>query len=435
VCTRNLSARRSTSKPRLIFLYDNCMASSVQKRILTMNRGSATLKAALYEAGTQDKLLLSVTIEMAMDQAGASFGRLKIADSNGADLLNSTLDVRNSNAALEAMLAWMGQHGFLAGLAAAGHRLVHGGPRYKAPQRITTEFLSEIGQLAPLDPDHLPAAIREIQFIAAKFPELPQVACFDTAFHDSLPNVARMYALPRRLFDQGIFRYGFHGLSYESVMRELHTLEGNLASGRVIIAHLGSGASMVAVKEGKSMDTSMGFTPLEGLVMSTRSGDVDPGVLLYLLEHKKIPAKELSTLVNKKSGLLGVSETSGDMRSLLENMHQDTRAAEAMDLFCYRAKKYIGGYAAVLSGLDVLVFAGGIGENAPAVRNRICEGLDFLGVRLDVPSNEANAGLISSAESRVKVRVIKTDEDRMIVRHVRSILGWRSTSPSRSKDA
>ena len=378
------------------------------------------MKSALYEAGNRDELLLSMTV----DQAGVSGGRLKIGDPSGTTLLDSPVDCGDSNAALEVMFAWLGEHGFLSRLAAAGHRLVQGGPRYKDPQRITPEFLSEIEQLVPLDPDHMPAAIRGIQFVAGKFPELPQVACFDTAFHCSLPKVARMYALPRRLYDQGIFRYGFHGLSYEYIMRELHALEGKLANGRVIIAHLGSGASMVAVKEGKSIDTSMGFTPLEGLVMATRSGDVDPGALLYLLEHKKMSAKEMNTLVNKESGLLGVSGTSGDMRVLLEKMREDARAGEALDLFCYRAKKYIGAYAAVLGGLDMLVFAGGIGEHAPVVRKRICDGLDFLGIRLDDPSNEANAALISLPESRVKVRVIKTNEDLMIVRHVLSALGW-----------
>jgi acetate kinase len=385
-----------------------------------MNRGSATLKSALYETGNHDQLLLS----MMVDQAGVSGGRLKIADPSGTVLLDSPVDSGESNAALEVMFAWLGEHDFLSRLAAAGHRLVQGGPRYRDPQRITPEFLSEIEQFVPLDPDHTPAAKGGIQFIAGKFPELPQVACFDTAFHSSLPKVARMYALPRRLYDQGIVRYGFHGLSYEYVMRELHALEGDLANGRVIIAHLGSGASMVAVKEGKSIDTSMGFTPLEGLVMSTRSGDVDPGALVYLLDQKKMSAKELNTLVSKESGLLGVSGTSGDVRVLLSQMHQDARSAEALDLFCYRAKKYIGAYAAVLGGLDVLVFAGGIGENAPVVREQICDGLNFLGVRLDTPCNEANAALISHSESRVKVRVIKTNENLMIVRHVLSALGW-----------
>lgn len=233
-----------------------------------------------------------------------------------------------------------------------------------------------------------------------------------------------MYALPRRLYDQGIVRYGFHGLSYEYIMSELQVLEAKLANGRVIIAHLGSGASMAAVKDGKSVDTSMGFAPLEGLVMATRSGDVDPGALLYLLQQEKISAKDLSKLLNKESGLVGVSETSGDMRALLEKSAQDSRAADAVDLFCYRAKKYIGAYAAALGGLDLLIFAGGIGEHAPAVRKRICEGLDFLGINLDSDANDKNAALISSGDGRVQVRVIETNEDLMIVRHVVSLLGW-----------
>src|SRR5450432_807207 len=220
---------------------------SQQKRVLTMNRGSATLKAALYDAGNHDDLLLSMTVE----QAGVSSSSLKIADPNGTSLFESTVESGETNAALETMLAWLGKHGHLSGLAAAGHRLVQGGPRYREPQRISPEFLSEIEQLVTLDPDHLPAAISGVQFIAKEFPELPQVACFDTAFHSSLPKVARMYALPRRFFDEGIVRYGFHGLSYEYVMRELRALDGKLARGRVIIAHLGSGASMVAVKDGK----------------------------------------------------------------------------------------------------------------------------------------------------------------------------------------
>ena len=381
------------------------------------------MKSALYAAGNHDELLLS----MAVDQAGDTGSRLKISDPSGTDLLDSPVDGRDPNAALDVILGWLGEHGFLSGLAAAGHRLVQGGPRHKEPQRITPEFLSEIEKFAPLDPDHMPAAIRGIQFIAKRFPQLPQVACFDTAFHSSLPEVARMYALPRRLYDQGIFRYGFHGLSYEYVMRELRTLEGELANGRVIIAHLGSGASMVAVKQGKSIDTSMGLTPLEGLVMGTRSGDVDPGALLYLLEQGRMSAEQMNRLVNKESGLLGVSGTTGDMKVLLQTMQRDARAAEAVDLFCYRVKKYIGAYAAVLGGLDVLVFAGGIGERAPQVRTRACDGLDFLGIRLDAAGNDASAAIISSQQSRVKVRVIKTNEDRMIVRHVSSALGWTDT--------
>jgi acetate kinase len=388
-----------------------------------MNRGSSTLKSTLYGAGDRNELFLSTSV----DKVGGPGARLKIADSSGKSLLDCPVDSGNSNAASELMISWMDDRSFLSGLAAVGHRLVHGGPRYRDPQRVTPEFLSEAEKLVPLDPDHMPAAIAGIQFIAQKFPDLPQVACFDTAFHSSLPKVARMYALPRRLYDQGIVRYGFHGLSYEFVMSELQSLEGALANGRVIIAHLGSGASVVAVKEGKSIDTSMGFTPLEGLVMATRSGDVDPGAVLFLIDQQNSSAKKMSKVLNKESGLLGISDTSGDMRELLDKIDQDPRAKEAVDLFSYRAKKYIGAYAAVLGGLDVLVFAGGIGEHAPGVRKRICDGLDFLGIRLDVPANEANAPLISSSESRVKVRVIKTNEDLMIVRHVESLLGWSNS--------
>jgi acetate kinase len=389
-------------------------------RVLTMNRGSATLKSALYDASNGNELLLSMNVE----KGGDSSSRLTIVDSSGKTLLDSTVDSEEANAELEEMVAWLRGNGFLAGLAAVGHRLVHGGARYRDPQRVTPEFMTEIEKLAPLDPDHLPAAIRGIKFISGKFPDMSQVACFDTAFHRTLPQVARMYALPRRIYDRGIARFGFHGLSYEYIMGELASLEGKPADGRVIIAHLGSGASMAAVKNGKSVDTSMGFVPLEGLVMATRSGDVDPGVLLYLLEQEKMSAKELSALLNKESGLLGVSATSGDMRELLEKSAQDSRAADGVDLFCYRAKKYVGAYAAVLGGLDLLIFAGGIGEHAPAVRKRICDGLDFLGIRLDFAANDANAAVISAGDSRVRVRVIETNEDLMIVRHVVALLGW-----------
>ncbi len=393
------------------------------QRILTMNRGSATLKATLYEAGARDEVVVTISVAYG-DGAGA---RLKIADAGGATLLDEQVEGRDSNTALEAMCAWLDERKYFAGLAAAGHRLVHGGARYSEPQRITREFLAEIGKLTPLDPDHLPAAIRGIQFVGRKFPRLAQVACFDTAFHSTLPAVAKMYALPRRFYDEGIRRYGFHGLSYEYIAGELRrldaTLDKKLAGGRVIIAHLGSGASMVALRDGKSMDTSMGFMPLEGLVMSARSGDVDPGMLLYLLGEKKVAVNEIGALLNKQSGLLGVSGSTGDMRTLLEKAARDPHAAEAIDLFCYRAKKYVGAYAAALGGLDALVFTGGIGERAAAIRERICSGLEFLGIAIDAARNAANAPVISTSESRVNVRVIQTNEDLMIVQHVKAVLG------------
>jgi acetate kinase len=387
-----------------------------------MNRGSATLKSTLYEVGARNEVVLAISVAYS-DGASA---RLKITDANSATLLDSSVKGSDSNAALQAVFAWLDQHEYLSGLKAAGHRLVHGGARYTEPQRITPKFLTALKKLVPLDPDHLPAAIRGIQFVAKKFPKLAQVACFDTAFHSSLPTVAKMYALPRRFYDEGVRRYGFHGLSFEYIVGELRKLDAKLAAGRVIVAHLGSGASMVALQDGKSVDTSMGFMPLEGLVMSARSGDVDPGLLLYLFAEKKMPAKAAGALLNKQSGLLGVSRSTGDMRELQEKSKQDPHAAEAIDLFCYRAKKYVGAYSAALGGLDALVFTGGIGEHAPAIRERICSGLDFLGIHLDTARNATNAPVISAGDSRVNVRVIQTNEDLMIVQHVITVLGERT---------
>lgn len=377
------------------------------------------MKSTLYEIGVRKEALLSISVAY----GGTTSARLKITDASSATLLDSSVKGRDSNAALEAIVAWLDKHQYLSGLQAAGHRLVHGGARYTEPQRVTPKFLSALKKLVPLDPDHLPAAIKGIQFVARKFPKLAQVACFDTAFHSPLPTVAKMYALPRRLYDANIRRYGFHGLSFEYIVGELRKLDPKLVAGCVIIAHLGSGASIVALQNGNSTDTSMGFTPLEGLVMSTRSGDVDPGLLLYLLAQKKMSAKAAAALLNKQSGLLGVSTTTGDMRALLEKAKQDPHAAEAIDLFCYRAKKYIGAYAAALGGLDALIFTGGIGERAPAIREKICSGLEFLGIRLDAAQNAANAQVISTTASRVNIRVIQTNEDLMIVQHVLSVLG------------
>jgi len=377
------------------------------------------LKSTLYEIGVRNQALLSISVAY----SGTTSARLKITDAGRATLLDSSVRGRDSNAALEAIFAWLDKHQYLSGLQAAGHRLVHGGARYTEPQRVTPKFLSALKKLVPLDPDHLPAAIKGIQFVARKFPKLAQVACFDTAFHSPLPTVAKMYALPRRLYDANIRRYGFHGLSFEYIVGELRKLDAKLAAGCVIIAHLGSGASIVALQNGNSTDTSMGFTPLEGLVMSARSGDVDPGLLLYLLAQKKMSVKAAAALLNKQSGLLGVSTTTGDMRALLEKAKQDPHAAEAIDLFCYRAKKYIGAYAAALGGLDALIFTGGIGERAPAIREKICSGLEFLGIRLDAAQNAADAQVISTTASRVNIRVIQTNEDLMIVQHVLSVLG------------
>ena len=285
-------------------------------------------------------------------------------------------------------------------------------------------MVEELHRLSPFDPEHLPEEILLTEAFHRRFPDLPQVACFDTAFHHDLPRVARLLPIPRRYEAQGVRRYGFHGLSYAFLMGELARLAGTeAAQGRVILAHLGNGASLAAVRDGKPVDTSMSFTPTAGVPMSTRSGDLDPGLVWYLARTEKMSAKQFNEMVNFQSGLLGVSETSSDMRDLLDRETQDVRAAEAVALFCYQVKKWIGAFAAALGGLDTLVFAGGIGENAPTVRARICDGLGFLGIELEEKRNAANEGVISAAASRVAVRVIRTDEECMIARSVCCILG------------
>jgi acetate kinase len=285
-------------------------------------------------------------------------------------------------------------------------------------------MVEELLRLSAFDPEHLPEEIQLTEAFHRRFPDLPQVACFDTAFHHDLPRVALLLPIPRRYEAQGVRRYGFHGLSYAFLMGELARLAGTeVARGRVILAHLGNGASLAAVRDGKPVDTSMSFTPTAGVPMSTRSGDLDPGLVWYLARSEGLDAKQFNAMVNFQSGLLGVSETSSDMRDLLEHETQDVRAAEAVALFCYQVKKWIGAFAAALGGLDTLVFAGGIGENAPAVRARICDGLGFLGIELGEKRNTANEGVISVATSRVAVRVIRTDEEQMIAKTVCSVLG------------
>ena len=308
-------------------------------------------------------------------------------------------------------------------MTAVGHRVVHGGPKYSEPQRIDAEMVEELHRLSPFDPEHLPEEILLTEAFHRRFPDLPQVACFDTGFHHDLPRVAQLLPIPRRYEAQGVRRYGFHGLSYAFLIGELARLAGTeAAQGRVILAHLGNGASLAAVRDGKSVDTSMSFTPTAGVPMSTRSGDLDPGLIWYLARTEKMSAKQFNEMVNFQSGLLGVSETSSDMRDLLACETRDVRAGEAITLFCYQVKKWIGAFAAALGGLDTLVFAGGIGENAPTVRTRICDGLGFLGIELDQERNVVNAGLISSETSGIPVRVIRTDEEWVIASMVCRVL-------------
>ncbi len=387
--------------------------------VLTINGGSSSIKFALFEAGITLRRILQGGIE----RIGLPEASLRVTGLSQTDNFSHPVTAPDHTAAAVVLMDWVEERCSRDGLTAVGHRVVHGGPKYSRPQRITTEMIDELHRLSPFDPEHLPEEILLIEMFHRRFPDLVQVACFDTAFHDDLPRVARQLPIPRRYEAQGVRRYGFHGLSYEFLMEELARLGDPAASrGRVILAHLGNGASLAAVRDGRSIDTSMGFSPAAGLVMSTRSGDLDPGLVWYLARTEKMGAKQFNEMVNFQSGLLGISETSSDMRDLLDCEAHDERAAEAIALFCYQARKWIGAYAAVLGGLDTLVFAGGIGENAQLVRERICDGLGFLGIELDRQRNAGHALLISPDTGRVRVRVIHTDEELMIARSVTRVL-------------
>lgn len=341
-----------------------------------------------------------------------------------ADNLVRPVKVSNHTEAVVTLMDWIVPLSRHDPLSAVGHRMVYGGPKYGTSQRITPEMVTELRCFSPFEPEHLPEEIQLIRAFQHRFPELPQFACFDSGFHNNMPRIAQLLPIPRRYEQQGLRRYGFHGLSYEFLMKELATMDGEeAAQGRVILAHLGSGASLCAVHGGRSMDTSMSFTPTSGVPMGTRSGDMDPGLILYLARSEKMTAKQVNEMVNLKSGLLGVSETSSDMRDLLDREADDIRAAEAVAMFCYHVKKYIGAFAAVLGGVETLIFTGGIGENAPLVRSRICAGLEFLGIVLDEQQNSVNGEVVSPKGSRVAVRVIHTDEELMIAQLVCHELG------------
>jgi len=368
------------------------------RNILTINAGSSSIKFALFESGAALRRVDKASIE-----------RIGLSDGPG------------QKAAIEQLMHWVESR---AGpLSAVAHRIVHGGPKYSAPVRLTPEVITELRALSPFDPEHMPQELRLAETLAQGFPDLPQVACFDTAFHHDMPRVAQLLALPRRYQAQGLRRYGFHGLSYAYLMQELEREAGTpAAQGRIVLAHLGNGASLAAVRAGRSIDTSMGFTPVAGIPMSTRSGDLDPGIMWYLARTEGLDAQRFNQMINAESGLLGLSETSPDMRDLLSREASDERARDAVTFFCYQVRKWIGAFAAALGGLDTLVFAGGIGEHAAPVRARVCEGLDFLGVAVDASRNAAHARLISPDAGRVAVRVIPTDEERMMAQLVTGVL-------------
>ncbi len=390
--------------------------------ILTLNGGSSSIRFAHYRLGAVLERLLSGKL----DRIGLAKPHLRFSYADGVVHNLECSDATDYRSAIAVLLAWFDTHKIFESATAIGHRIVHG-MDHTAPQPVTCQLMAELGQLASLDPEHLPGEIALIEAVRKRAPTLPQVACFDTAFHQHMPRVASMIAIPRRFAAKGVRRYGFHGLSYAYLLEELSETAGKpAANARVILAHLGNGASMAAIKDGLSIDTSMGFTPVSGLVMGTRSGDIDPGLVAYLERTEQMTPKQFDAMVNHQSGLLGLSETSSDMGDLLAIEATDARAAEAIALFCYQAKKQIGAFAAALGGLDTLVFSGGIGENVAVVRERICAGLGFLGIELDPAQNVANAALISSNTSQVSVHVIRTDEELMIARSVCRVLGYTS---------
>jgi acetate kinase len=384
--------------------------------VLTINGGSSSIRFAVYEAADARRRLSGK-----LDRIGLGDTSLIVSDVAGEPNAPVRVAANDHRAAVRIVLNWLEAQPVFASVRAVGHRVVHG-MQHAEPAPITPKLLAELRRITPYDPDHLPRELALIEAFRQRHPKLAQVACFDTAFHRTMPRVATRLPIPRRYDRKGVRRYGFHGLSYSYLMEELGRLDPAAAKGRVILAHLGSGASLAAVRDGKSIDTSMGLTPAAGLVMSTRSGDLDPGVAYYLARTERMTAATFQQMVNHESGLLGVSGTSSDLRDLLAREGRDPRAGEAIALFCYQARKWVGSFAAALGGLDTLVFAAGIGENAPLIRERICDGLGFLGITLDRKRNARNAPLISANAAPVKVRVVRTDEELMIARSVIRVL-------------
>jgi len=402
--------------------------SRADTAVLALNAGSSSIKFALFEAGDS----LRQTRVGAVEGIGREGSTLRVEGEHPHDCDLRVVNAADHRAAIAVLMEWFDEHREQFVFHAVGHRVVHGGARFSLPVSISAEVLKQLQALSPLAPQHLPEEVLLAEAIQLRWPDLPQVACFDTAFHHALPRVAQLLPIPRRFEGAGIRRYGFHGLSFTYLMGELERLDGPAcANGRVILAHLGSGASLAAVHHGQPVDTSMSFTPTGGVPMATRSGDLDPGLLSYLAREFELSPAQLDQMVRCESGLLGMSETSSDMRELLEREPQDPRAAEAVAVFCYQIKKWIGAFAAAMGGLDTLVFSGGIGENAPAVRSRICERLAFLGVELDPARNALSASVISAPQGRTSVRVLKTDEERTIAALTCDVLGIARTTGTR----
>ncbi len=378
-----------------------------ERTVLTINTGSSSLKAAVFDTAPLDNRHLTAQVDHIGHESA-----LRILDGAGAELANEPLLAKDHGEALAALFDWLGRNDEIEPLAAIGHRLVHGGREYSEPRRIDDAMVQVLEGSVPFAPNHMPQALAAIVAARHRFPDLPQVACFDTAFHRTMPPVAQRYPLPPEFERNGIIRYGFHGLSYASIVDRL----GNAIPPRAIIAHLGNGASMAALRNGKSVDTTMGFTPLGGLMMGSRPGDLDPGVMLYLLQETGKRIDEVADLVTNRAGLRGVSQRSADMKTLLDDERDDPRTAAALDLYVYLARKQLGGLVAVLGGVDLLVFTGGIGEHAPEIRKRIGRDFAFAGIRIDPEKNTQTATEISYSDAPVRVLVLPSDEERMIAR-------------------
>lgn len=384
-----------------------------EEYIVTVNAGSSSIKLAVFTFSPVQKMF-----EAAVENIGQPSARLVARDGN------KPITAQNHVDATELLIAWLATIVTDAAVVAVAHRIVHGGPKYYKTQAATNDILNDLHTLAAFDPAHLHVELNLVTIFQKKLPNVRQVLCFDTAFHHDLPARSRLLPIPRRFEATGARRYGFHGLSYAYILDELRRVEGEVAAnGKVIIAHLGSGASLVALHHGKSIDTSMSMTPTSGIPMSTRSGDLDPGLALYFAKVEGYDTERFNHMVNFESGLLGISETTADMKKLLEIEHDDPRAKDAVDVFCYQVTKTIGSFAAALGGLNTLVFTGGMGENAPKIRKKICENLTFLGITVDAARNEAGARLISSNGGQVGVHVIRTDEAATIAREASSLLG------------
>jgi acetate kinase len=379
------------------------------RTILALNAGSSSLKLACFEVTRAER---KRTLAAVVERLGSEEPRVTLERDGRRE--QSTLQ-GSPNA--QALAAWLSQIVPFAGLDAIGHRLVHGGAQFRAPVRVTPDVSRALRALVPLDRGHLPLELDLLDACSALGPAVPQIACFDTAFHASMPRVARLLPLPRRYFARGVERFGFHGLAFESVVEELarRASPGPLPA-RVVLAHLGSGSSLCALRDGRSCETTMSFTPVSGVATSTRSGDLDAGLVAYLLRDEELDASAFERLVTRESGLLGLSETSADVRDLLGRRAADERAADALAVYCHGVKKALGAYMALLGGLDALAFSGGVGEHAAELRSEICAGLDDLGVTLDPGANAAHADVISASGARVKVHVVHADEEAMLAR-------------------